>query len=202
MPETPLPRRTSARCLLLAAALLGVAMQYPARVSWSAVALAGWLAAALWLDRPVLRRMWQPRFLAASAVLALMSGLLLGTKDARVLGIQVSVEGLAAGTVMMLRGVLLVGVGAWAARALTVGAERLGSRRPSGLTAAAGAAFTLVPDMRTRIRAAGNRPPAGRRRILGFEAAAVTLVCDASLLAETLARPDEGPPGGETGSTP
>jgi hypothetical protein len=193
MPERTLGTRRdagAARAWMLGpVAACCIALQYPGRPAWSGMAIALWLVSAALLDRTVLRRMWQPRFLAISALLALLSGLLLGTPQARVAGIPVSWTGVEAGVVMLLRGLLIVGIGTWGARWLVARAERLRAAGSSPVSAAAATALGLVPELGSRIRAAGAGPASRQRGLLqGLERAAVSLLCDAALLAEGLHR--------------
>jgi hypothetical protein len=195
--ETPVPQRGAAG-LLLPVAVACVALQYPSRPAWSAAALAVWLAGAALFDRPSLHRLWQPRFLAVSALLASLSGLLLGAADTDIAGVRVSSTGLSAGAVMILRGVLIVGIGAWGARWLLGRAARLQAGRAARLSNAAAAAFQLVPDLGARIRAASaDRPFGGGRAWSGSEQAAVTLLSEASGLAEGLWQQGSAASGGQ-----
>jgi hypothetical protein len=172
--------------LLLPVAIACVVLQYPSQLGWSAAALAIWLAGAALLDRASLHRLWQPRFLAVSVLLASLSGLLLGAADTEMAGVRVSSAGLSAGAVMILRGVLIVGIGAWGARWLLGRAGRLQAGRTARLSSAAAAAFHLVPTLGARIRAANTDRSSGGRAWSGSERAAVTLLCEASGLAEGL----------------
>lgn len=195
--EPPIPQgHTAGR--LLPVAIACIALQYPSRPAWSAAALAIWLAGAALFDRASLNRLWQPRFLAVSVLLAALSGLLIGDADTQIAGVRVSSSGLGAGAVMIFRGVLIVGLGAWGARWLLGRAARLQAGRTASLSSAAAAAFQLVPDLGARIRAASaDRPSGGGRAWSGSERAAVTLLCQASGLAEGLWQQGGAASGGQ-----
>lgn len=191
----------TARSVVLAPVALGcIALQYPSRPGYSALAAAAWLAASAVFDRAILARMWQPRFLAVSAVLAALSGLLLGAPDARLAGVAVSRAGVEAGVVMILRGILIVGIGAWIARWLLARASFARSATGSRVSSAAAAAFDLVPELRSRIQAVrAARSVTGARTPVSLEQAVISLVCQTAWIAEglwrqtpTAARPGEG----------
>lgn len=182
------PRRAATAVLAVAAAA-AIALQFPGRLSASAAALVIWLGVSAFIDRPSLGRLWQPRFILLSSLLALLSGLLLGTPDRRLLGVPVSTTGLEAGAIMLLRALLIVAISASAAR-LVSGRQAsvpAGERRGVGLTAAV--ALELVPQLRARISAVGVRQRlAALGRFGALEEAAVRIVCDAVLLGEGLSR--------------
>jgi nucleoside-triphosphatase THEP1 len=168
-----------------------IALQYPARLELAGLGLGAWLAALALFDRAALARMWHPRFLLITAIVALMSGLLLGTPDTRLFGVRVSSEGFTAGGLMFIRAVLLIGVSAWASRKLVSGAAHSTWGLPgASLSAAADLAMELVPALTTRVRERWSRQTAYRGRGMGaIEKTAVELVFQVACVAEGLARP-------------
>lgn len=173
--------------------LLGcLALQYPGRLDLAGLGLGAWLAALAVFDRAVIRRMWHPRFLLVTALFALMSGLLLGTPDTRLFGVRVSSEGLAAGGLMFIRGVLMVGVSTWASRRLVAGgSSSTWGRSGAGLSSAANVAMELVPELTARVRERWSRQTSypGRGRMRAIEKTAVELIFQVACVAEGLARP-------------
>jgi len=197
--DNQVPRVPAAQSVVLAPVALGcIALQYPSRPGHSALAVAIWLVSCTIVDRAVLARMWRPRFLAASAVLAALSGLLLGAPDARLAGVPISRAGVEAGVVMILRGLLIVGIGAWIARWLLARALVARSATAGRLSSAAAAAFDLVPELKSRIQAVrAARSVTGARSPVNLEQAAVSLVCQTAWIAEGLWR--QGRTAGQPG---
>ena len=185
--------RSSTRWLLVVIAAVCVGLQFPGRLSLSALALAVWVSAlALWA-RGVARRLWHPRFLAITAGLALLSGVVLGARDMTVAGVALSSSGLQAGALMMVRGVLIFGLTAW-------GATLLGGRRRPDVTlhgaggplgTSVAVAPRLIPDLTHGLRAAWvANLQAGRGRLTTLRAVGGDLVFQAACMAEELARDD------------
>lgn len=181
----------AATAALVVAALAAIALQFPGRLYASAAALAIWLGASALLDHPSLGRLWQPRFILLSSLLALLSGLLLGTPDRRLLGVPVSTAGLEAGAIMLLRAILIVAISASASRLLSGRHASVPATEQKGIRQTAAVALELVPQLRSRIRSritvVGVRQSlAALGRFGALEEAAVRIVCDAALLGEGL----------------
>jgi hypothetical protein len=166
-------------------ALSCVALQFQGRLGLSLAALGAWLLALAVLDRPVLARLWHPRFLAVSAVIALLSGLLLGRSDVVVLGVGFSTKGLLAGALMVTRGALIFGLTAWGARLL---ARRSWFRAQGPLGPAVVAAVDLVPGLTDRVRATwAAQAASGGGRWRAARAVAADLLFHTACIAEEMA---------------
>jgi nucleoside-triphosphatase THEP1 len=191
-------RRQRRRRRLLGLLALGcIALQFAGRLDASAVALGLWLSALALADRVALRRLWMPRFWLITLAFALSSGLLLGPRDTSLLGLAVSTQGLAAGSLMVIRGGFLFALASWASRALAgAGLERWARRLGAGeLVSAAGSALRLLPELTERLQLArseaAGRQGGGRLRLA--YGAAVELVAGCADLAENMAAGDSGP---------
>ena len=169
-----------------ALAVACVALQLPGRLDLSALALALWLSALAWADRDALRPLWRPRFLAWSAALALLAGLLLGEPDLDLLGLPLSSAGLAAGALMLVRGGLILGLTGWLARRIVARARR-GLTPTSTLGAAVATAVELMPALLVELGATWAARPRGRR-LRALESVAVSALSRAVSLAEALTR--------------
>jgi len=198
-----------ARSLLLGGtAAACIALQFGGSLTLSSVALALWWVVLLLVDRPLLRRLWLPRFWAASAFVVLGSSMLLGNADLTLGPLEFSTRGLRLGMLMIVRGTFLFGLSLWASRALAhdgwlrlcrrLGAERLG--------VSVRIAFGLLPTLQAELRVARGSPkPAGRRRYRRLRDAAVRLVRQTARIAERLAAEDasnarQTPPTGAASS--
>jgi hypothetical protein len=185
--------RSSTRWLLIVIAVVCVGLQFPGRLSLSALALVVWLSVlALW-ERGVARRLWRPRFLAITVGLALLSGLFLGSPDMTVVGVALSSSGLQAGALMVVRGVLIFGLTAWGTTLLSERRQRdataLGAGGPLGTSVAV--AVRLIPDLTDGLRAAWiTNLEMGRGRLATLRVVGVDLVFQAVRIAEELARDD------------
>ena len=188
---SPVPSSDSrpVRRVLGLLALVCVVLQFPGKLGWSALALALWLAALAAFERPVLRRLFMPRFLAVTVAFALLSGLLLGRRDLVVAGLHVSSSGLRAGALMVVRGTFLWGLTAWGARLLSSG-HLLGLGRRFAGTAFPGAvavAIRLLPDLSEQLRRGWVEGRAARRgRVTTALHLAGDVVFEAARLAESL----------------
>ncbi len=177
--------------LLAVIAVACIGMQFPGTLPLSLTALATWMAAVAWLDRPVLRRMWMPRFWAITLVLALGTGFLLGRPDLDLWGIPLSTGGLTAGGLMIARGALILGLTSWAARAMTAGRLRraLSAVGLEPLGGAAAVAVGLLPEMQGRLReiAQAQSGIGTNGRFFRLREVAVAGFCETLLLAERIA---------------
>jgi nucleoside-triphosphatase len=183
-------RPRARRRLMGLLALACIAVQFPGSLPLSALALGVWLGALALVDRISLARLWMPRFWLITVLFALGSGLLLGTRDVRVLGLALSRVGLEAGALMVVRGAFIFGLAAWASRALGQGDIQRLARRiglPS-LGAAIPTALGLLPELRARyqLAAAQARSRPGRRG-RSLHETAVQLFCQTARLAEQMA---------------
>ena len=180
--------------VLAALALVCIGLQFPGTLALSTAALVVWVAACAGFDRAVLHRMWMPRFWAVTAALALCTGFLLGRTDADLWGIPISTEGFEAGSLMIVRAGLILGLTTWAGRALTeYRLQRgLGALGLAPLGRAASVAIGLLPGMQERLRGKGfvyadadrTRPPGRAARIYDV---AVSVFCQTVMVAEELA---------------
>ena len=188
-------------------ALACVAVQFPGSLLLSGLALALWLAVLLVYDRASLARLWLPRFWLMTLLFALGSGLLLGRRSAGGLTGVISVEGLQAGLLMVLRGAFVFALASWASRALAGGAlERVfGKVGLARLGAALSVAMSLLPELEQHLQQARRRSFGGAgRRLRSLRRSVVNLVAQTARLADTLASPARrrrvvaaviGPPG-------
>lgn len=180
----------SRRWLVGLLALACIAVQLPGSLLLSLLALVLWLAALALVDRPGLRRMWLPRFWLITALVALASGLLLGSRDPSLPGFALSRSGLEAGALMMVRGAFIFGLAIWASRAVDESDIQRFFRRfgLGALGAAIPSALNLLPQLQQQFHeAARSRPRTrGARRLYHM---AVELFCETALLAERLAGP-------------
>lgn len=169
-------------------ALVCVALQFPGRLWLSALAVALWLGALALFEREALRRLWMPRFWLVTVLFALGSGLLLGRRDAGLLGLPLSAAGLEAGALMVVRGLLIFALAMWASRNVDERLIRRAARRVGldPLGAAIPAALRLLPELQERYREAARRTAGQRRRPYRL---AVELLCDTARLAERMAGP-------------
>jgi hypothetical protein len=180
----PAPGRWRARALAVVAAAC-VALQFPGSLRLSLVALGLWLLALAALERSVLPRLWHPRFIAVSALIALLSGLLLGKADVTVLGLGLSTTGLLAGALMMTRGLLIFGLTVWGAAIL---AQSPWFRARGPLGAAVAAALDLIPDLTGRVRTTWEaQSGSGRWRWAAARAVTSDLLYHAASIAEEMA---------------
>ena len=187
-PPPPCSPGPHPRTLLLAAlAALTLAALATGLLPWALPALALWLAALGRLAPAALRRVWRPRFVLLSALLALLAGLVLAPPDAELAGVPLSTRGLVAGLLMVLRSAFVVTAMSWGATlALARAARYSPTRRPLGAAAATAAQLlpevvtTLASDWSTRSRAPGAR---------GAEGLAVATLARAAALADRLATP-------------
>ncbi|MGI5862050.1 MAG: nucleoside-triphosphatase [Myxococcales bacterium] len=175
-----------------------IGLQLGGSLGWSAASLGIWLG-LLWAFSPrSLRRLWMPKFWGFSLALALASGVLLGKSDVRVLGVPVSLAGLEAGLLMVVRGAFVFGLTSWASTTLRrdhlervfekVGLTRLGR----ALTAA----FALLPGLKDRLAYARAQLPGrgeGRRLARVFDLA-VEVVGESARLAGEIAGNRARPP--------
>jgi len=188
MSASPTTRRRFPWLLALIAAGC-IALQFPGRLDLSTLALAIWLGALAIAVRPLLRRLWYPKFYAFSGLLVLLSGLMLGVADLQVGPIPLSSSGLNAGALMLVRGTLIFGLTAWAASLYTRGEMQAAvTAERAGWRLAIAVALRLVPDLAVQLSGAWrNRRRAGRR-LAAFEAAAVELLRVAADTADGLTR--------------
>ena len=187
-----LPSPVARRRLIAALAVFLIGLQFGGSLRLSVVALVIWLAALAVADRPVLPKMWLPRFWAVTLLFAAGSGLLLGSKDLSLFGLELSSEGLEAGLLMVVRGAFIFGLALWASRNLSgeqlvrvterAGVPRLG-RSVTG-------ALRLLPELMSRLERAWRKSPAPgpwwqtpRRAYRG----AVEVICETARLAEQMA---------------
>jgi hypothetical protein len=172
-----------------------VVLQFPGSLGLSLAALGVWLLALAALERPLLPRLWHPRFLAVSAAIVLLSGLLLGKRDVVLLGVGLSTKGLLAGALMMTRGVLIFGLTVWGAAVLS---QSPWFRARGALGAATAAALDLIPDLTERVRTTwAAQAGCGRWRWAAARAVAADLLFHAACIAEEMsdgpARPRGAP---------
>jgi nucleoside-triphosphatase THEP1 len=187
-PAPPPPRWKTRVAAALAVGCVG--LQLGRRLDLAAASAGLWLLIVLWADRPALRRLFFPKFWAVTVLFALGSGLLLGPRDLDVLGLRLSAQGLAAGALMVCRGVFLFTLVSWAARAVDGGkVARVAAAVGLGdLGAAVSAAFGLLPAVAERL--AQRRPRASSRGTGGARRVGeITreVVAEAAELSATLA---------------
>ena len=180
---------------LAAAGCIG--LQIDSSLTWSAASLGIWLG-LLWAFSPrSLRRLWMPKFWGFSLALALASGVLLGKPAARVLGVPLSLVGLEAGLLMVVRGAFVFGLTSWASTTLRRDhLERVFGRLGlSRLGGALTAAFGLLPGLKDRlVHARAQLPGRGEgRRLSRAFAVAVEVVCETARLAQEIAGESERP---------
>lgn len=182
-----------------------VALQFGGTLVGSAAALGLWLAALALFHRPLLRRLWLPRFWLAGLVLAAASALLFEPRDVDWGGLAVSSRGLRAGALMLLRGTFVFGLALVASRALggegwlrvcrRLRAERVGT--------AVRAAFDVLPELQQEFRkaraAAAGAEPGRRGRTARLRETAVRFVVHVARLADRLARDTPAAPGAAHG---
>jgi hypothetical protein len=186
------PARSRWRGRVLAVVAAGcVALQFPGSLWLSLVALGLWLVALAAIDRAVLPRLWHPRFMVVSAIVALLSGLLLGRRDLTLFGLGLSTRGLQAGALMMTRGLLIFGLTVWGA---TILAQSPWLRARGALGAAVAAALDLIPDLTARLRATWRAHAGeGRSRLGAARAVTADLLFHTVSIAEEMAD-DATPP--------
>ena len=178
-----------------------IVLQFGGSLSWSTVALGLWLAALAVFHRPLLRRLWLPRFWLAGLVVLVASALLFEPRDLVWAGVAVSSRGLEAGALMVVRGTLIFGLVLVASRALAgegwvracrrLGAERVGT--------AVRAAFEVLPVLQQEFRdarAAARAEPGRRGRLARGRETAVRFVLRVARLAERRAREEPAPGAG------
>lgn len=187
------PQTRVSKLLTLAVAAGCVALQFQGRLELALLSVVVWLVTLGLVDRRALNRLRMPKFWAIMIVFALGSGLLLGRRDLDVLGVPLSMEGLEAGALMVLRGVFLFGLTSWAARAADWSVFRRASRRVGlgNLAVATGSAFGVLPSLIDRLRR--SRAERGARVTLAWARHAVV-----DALAETARLADRLAPGFET----
>jgi hypothetical protein len=193
--DTAAGRTTTA--VLAGLAVICVGLQFPGSLWLSLVALVLWLLGTAALARPVLARLWRPRFLALSIVIALGSGLLLGERDTVLLGLRVSSKGLRAGGLMVVRGTLILGLTAWAATLLMARRGRPGrdGAAVGALGTAVAAAVQLVPELSERVREDWiGSVRAGGGRLAALRSAGANLVYHATCVAEEMVRRERRAP--------
>ena len=179
------PTRSGPTRVLAVVAMGCVALQFPGSLWLSLVALGLWLLALATLSRGLLARLWHPRFIAVSALIALLSGLLLGRRDVVVLGLGLSTKGLLAGALMMTRGLLIFGLTVWGAAVLSQSPR---FRARGALGAAVAAALELIPDLTGRVRTTWQAQAGrGRWRWAAARAVAADLLFHAACIAEEMA---------------
>jgi nucleoside-triphosphatase THEP1 len=185
---------------LIAAGCVG--LQFPGRLDLSTLALAIWLGTLAIAVRPLLRRLWYPKFYAFSGVLVLLSGLVLGTTDLRLGPIPLSSSGLNAGALMLVRGTLIFGLTAWAASLYTRGEMQAAvTAERAGWRLAIAVALKLVPELAVQLGTAWRNRKRDGRRLAAFEAAAVELLRAAADTADGLTR-NEATPAAERAPSP
>jgi len=191
-----------ARAWLLGVLAAGcLALQFGGSLVWSIVALGLWLAALAAFHRPLLRRLWLPRFWLAGSVVLVASALLFEPRDLVWGEAAVSSRGLEAGALMVVRGTLIFGLALVASRALAgegwvrvcrrLGAERVGT--------AVRAAFEVLPALQQEFRdarAAVRAEPGRRGRLARGRETAVHFVLRVARLAERRAREETAPGAG------
>ncbi|MCU0619980.1 MAG: hypothetical protein MUC69_00590 [Gemmatimonadales bacterium] len=189
------PSGTPRQRTLGVVALGCVALQFPGTLELSLAALGLWLLALAALDRTLLPRLWHPRFIAVSAAVALLSGLLLGRRDVTLLGVGLSTKGLLAGALMMTRGLLIFGLTVWGAAVLS---RSPWFRARGALGAATAAALDLIPALTDRVRATWAAEAArGRWRWAAARAVTADLLFHAASIAEEMSTAT-APPRGES----
>lgn len=188
MTVTPTPKRRFPWLLALIAAGC-IALQFPGRLDLSTLALACWLGTLAIAARPLLRRLWYPKFYAFSGLLVLLSGLMLGVSDLKLGPIPLSSSGLNAGALMLVRGTLIFGLTAWAASLYTRGEMQAAvTAERAGWRLAIAVALRLVPELAVQLAAAWRDRKRAGRRLAAFEAAAVELLRTAMDTADGLTR--------------
>lgn len=182
------------RRLLALVAVAAVALQFPGNLPLSAGALTLWLGALALGSRETLAKIWRPRWWAATLVVALLAGWLLGEHDLELAGVPLSSTGLTAGALMVIRAALLLSLAAWASAQVDEAGLRRAFARiglPS-LGGALGAALRLLPEMQARWGAARAAARAsGSGRLAGLRAVLDTVVWETVVVAEESARDGE-----------
>ncbi|MBN2359326.1 MAG: DUF2478 domain-containing protein [Deltaproteobacteria bacterium] len=188
MTAAAIARRRFPIALALTAAIC-VGMQFPGRLDLSALALMIWLTALTVAARPLLRRLWYPRFYAFSGVLVLLSGLVLGEPDLALGPIALSSSGLRAGALMLVRGIQIFGLTVWAASLYTRGEMQAAvTAERAGWRLAIAVALRLVPDLAEKLHAAWRDRDRSGPRLARLETATVGLIRATADIAEGLTR--------------
>jgi nucleoside-triphosphatase THEP1 len=173
------------RLLLVTGALAVVAAMALQSLVVAALVLVAWFVLLSKVEPRALRRIVRPRLWAFTVALALLCGLLLGTRDTWVFGVMLSRSGLEAGAWMILRAMMLLSIAALVALSLSrEGATEWIARAGfPGAGAAVRTAVETLPAVQDRLVAGFRRERKGagrglRARLRRLDAWIVALVAD------------------------
>jgi nucleoside-triphosphatase THEP1 len=166
-----------------------IALQVGRRLDLAALALVIWLVTLSLVDRRALNRLRMPKFWTIMILVALGSGLLLGTRDIDLWGLRFSRQGLEAGALMVIRGAFIFGLASWATRNINGRlARRIAAKVGLGnLALAVATAFGVLPALMDQLGwSKRDDRRVWKERLASGGQLAVEAVTEAARLAERL----------------